>query len=258
MSPKKILASELIKDIKTGMSEPELTSKYQISSSQLQSLTKKLIDAGKLKQKKIKEQLPVFRCPKCGESSNKKFNECPTCGVIIEKYLVPKKNSKKQNLPALSPKLKAKGVNGQIELYSDKVCIKRKGVLSFLTQGLKGDKSIMLSSISSIQFRKAGMMVNGYIEFAFMGGQETKKGIFQATNDENSVMFSWLQREAFERIKDEIESRIQEINRPINNEGSKISDISDADELAKFDDLRRKGIITDAEFQKKKRQILKI
>lgn len=84
----------------------------------------------------------------------------------------------------------AKGVNGQVELYDNKVCIHRKGVLGFLTQGLKGDKNIMISSISSIQFKNAGAMFNGYIQFAFMGGQEAKGGIFQGTQDENTVMFT--------------------------------------------------------------------
>jgi hypothetical protein len=38
-----------------------------------------------------------------------------------------------------------KGVNGQIELYSDKVIIKRKGALAKLTQGFfKGDKTIYI------------------------------------------------------------------------------------------------------------------
>lgn len=48
----------------------------------------------------------------------------------------------------------------------------------------------MISSISSIQFKNAGAMFNGYIQFAFMGGQEAKGGIFQGTQDENTVMFT--------------------------------------------------------------------
>ena len=39
--------------------------------------------------------------------------------------------------------------------------------------GLQGDKDIALSQISSIQFKKAGMMA-GYIKFAFLGGQESE------------------------------------------------------------------------------------
>ncbi len=146
-------------------------------------------------------------------------------------------------------KISARGVNGQIELYANKVCIRRKGVLGFLTQGLKGDKIIMIPTISSIQFKKAGMLTNGYIQFAFMGGQEAKGGIFQGTQDENTVMFTTKQQPLFEQIRDAMENRIQAGNRPS-------STSSDADELSKLADLRDKGILTEEEFQQKKKQIL--
>jgi hypothetical protein len=142
-----------------------------------------------------------------------------------------------------------KGHNGQIELYGNKVCIRRKGVLAFLTQGLKGDKEIMISSISSIQFKKASAWTNGYIQFSFIGGQEAKGGIRQATKDENTVMFTAEQQPDFERIKAEIENRIQAKSIPS-------APSSDADEIAKLADLRDKGILTEEEFQQKKKQIL--
>ena len=147
------------------------------------------------------------------------------------------------------PEISAKGVNGQIELYANKICIRRKGVLGFLTQGLKGDKNIMISTITSIQFKKAGMLTNGYIQFAFMGGQEAKGGIFQGTQDENTVMFNKKQQPLFEQIRDAVENRIQFANTPISTN-------SDADELSKLADLRDKGILTEEEFQQKKKQIL--
>lgn len=147
------------------------------------------------------------------------------------------------------PELNIKGVNGQIELYGNKICIRRKGMLSFLTQGLKGDKNIMISTISSIQFKNAGMMTNGYIQFAFMGGKEAKGGLFQGSQDENTVMFNKKQQPGFEQIRDKVEKMIQTGN-------TTTSSISDADELIKFADLRDKGILTEDEFQQKKKQIL--
>ena len=148
-----------------------------------------------------------------------------------------------------SPELSAKGVNGQIELFNNKVCIRRKGVLGFLIQGLKGDKNIMIPSISSIQFKKAGVLTNGYIQFAFMGGKEAKGGIFQGTQDENTVMFTVKQQPLFEQIRDTVENRIQVGN-------TQASTTSDADEIAKLADLRDKGILSEDEFQSKKKQIL--
>ena len=149
-----------------------------------------------------------------------------------------------------TPELSAKGLNGQIELYSNKVRILRKGVLSFMTQGLKGNKDIMISTISSIQLKNAGL-TNGYIQFAFMGGKEAKGGLFQGTQDENTVMFSKKQQPLFEQIKETVESRIGAAN-------NSASPSSDADELLKLAELRDKGILTENEFQKKKEQILGI
>ena len=145
--------------------------------------------------------------------------------------------------------LQAEGVNGQIVLSEDRVVISRKGALGFLTQGLKGDKNIMVSAITSIQFKNATMWTNGYIKFAFQGGKEAKGGLFQATQDENSVMFKSKQQPAFEKIRDEVEKRTQVgSNSTITSSG--------ADEVAKFAELRDKGILTEEEFQLKKKQIL--
>jgi len=143
----------------------------------------------------------------------------------------------------------AKGYCGQIELYNNKICIRRKGFFSFLQHGLKGDKNIMISSITSIQFKAAGL-TNGYIQIAFSGGKEAKGGIFQAGKDENTVMFTKRQQPLFEKIKDAVESRLQ------SGKGISASPGSDADELAKLADLRDKGILTEDEFQHKKKQIL--
>ena len=95
----------------------------------------------------------------------------------------------------------AKGVNGEIDLLEDRITIRRKGVLSFMTQGVKGDKDILLSQITAIQFKRAGL-TSGYIQFSFTGGQEAKGGIFQGTKDENTVMFrKGKQEDAFPSLE---------------------------------------------------------
>lgn len=143
----------------------------------------------------------------------------------------------------------AKGVNGQLELLEEKIRIKRQGVMSFLTQGLKGDKEILIKQISSIQFKKATAFTNGYIQFAFLGGVETKGGLFDAVDDENTIMFNKGQQTSFEEIKSMIESRISEIE----NQTTTKQSINDLEKLA---ELKEKGIITAEEFNAKKKQIL--
>lgn len=83
--------------------------------------------------------------------------------------------------------MEAKGWNSQLQLFETKVRITRKGFLSFAQQGLRGDKDILIKEISSIQFKKVGWTVNGYIQFTFRGGQESKSGFWDANKDENKL-----------------------------------------------------------------------
>jgi hypothetical protein len=145
----------------------------------------------------------------------------------------------------------AKGVNGQLELLDGRIRIVRKGVLSFLTQGLKGDKEIAISAITSIQWRKAGLLTNGYIQFGFFGGLEAKGGIFQATEDENTIMFNQGRQAEFEAIRNELQRVINA--RP---SAGAASPTSAADEIKKLADLREQGILTNDEFETKKKQLL--
>ncbi|MGO6789213.1 DUF4429 domain-containing protein [Rhizobium ruizarguesonis] len=145
--------------------------------------------------------------------------------------------------------MKCEGVGGAIELYEDSITIRRKGALAFITHGLSGDKSIPFKSITAVQFKKAGFFANGYIQFSIAGGLESKKGIWDATSDENTVMFSSDAQESFIKLKTYIEARIS-----AQHEGS--ATFSPADELAKFAALRDQGIITPDEFNQKKRAIL--
>jgi len=116
-----------------------------------------------------------------------------------------------------------------------------------LSQGLKGEKDIQLAAISSIQFKNAGRLTSGYIQFAFMGGQESKAGLLLAAADENTVMFRRSQQPAFEALREAVQLRLA----PSENTGGSV-----ADEIEKLAALRERGILTEDEFQAKKAQML--
>jgi len=143
-----------------------------------------------------------------------------------------------------------KGYNGTLVLNNSGVVIKR-GAKGFLLGGgmLRGDKSIPYSSIVAVQLKKAGL-VAGYIQLTLMGGSEAKGGMFQSATDENSVNFHAYGKnnEIFEEAKEIIEKKIHQ------SKGQN----SDADDLEKFAQLRDKGILTEEEFQAKKKQLLGI
>ncbi len=148
--------------------------------------------------------------------------------------------------------MSAKGVNGTLYLLPGRIRIGRRGVLAFATHGLAGDKEIAIRQISSVQWKKPGL-TNGYIQFAFIGGTEGKKAVFQATQDENTIMFNSGQAKAFEAIKKAVEAEIYAPTDP-----QPVPASSDLDDLEKLADLRDKGIITDEEFAAKKKQLLGI
>ena len=101
-----------------------------------------------------------------------------------------------------------KGVNGQLTIYEDRVIIERGGVLGFLTQGLAGAKTIPMDSIMSVQFKEGNMLTNGFIQFGIMGGKEARGGVFDAAQDENTVMIKEATNDNAREIKDYIEGII--------------------------------------------------
>jgi Short C-terminal domain/Domain of unknown function (DUF4429) len=141
-----------------------------------------------------------------------------------------------------------KGYNGTLILTDTGVTIKR-GAKGFLLGGgmLRGDKTIPYSSIAAVQLKKAGMTA-GYLQLTLVGGPEAKGGLFQSTTDENTVNF--YSNKAFEEAKKLIEEGM------LASRTGVVQQRSNADELAKFAELRDKGVITEEEFQKKKNQLL--
>lgn len=107
-----------------------------------------------------------------------------------------------------------KGVNGQIEVFEDKIVITRKELIGLATYGLAGDKTIPISAIQSVQFKEGGMLSHGFIQFAVLGGIERQGGVSAAVRDENSVLLKMgEQSNTGKIIKEYIESRILELSK---------------------------------------------
>ncbi len=145
-----------------------------------------------------------------------------------------------------------KGYNGTITLTEASITI-TPGIKGILLGGgfLRGNKSIPYSSVVAVQMKKAGMTA-GYLQLTLMGGSEAKGGVFQAATDENTIMFHAMggNNEKFAEAKSIIEERI------MTSKSTVVHQRSDADELAKFSELKDKGVISEAEFDQKKKQLL--
>ncbi len=153
----------------------------------------------------------------------------------------------------MPPLFTMKGVQDVLELYEDKVTITPKGFLGAINKGLKGTKTIPFSSITAIQFKKAGIL-SGYLQFTLPGGMESRGGVFDATKDENSFLFAGGKaNEDAEKIKSYIEKQIQKLRNPVI---PKQDPTSLSSELEKLAELKSKGVLTDEEFQAAKKRLI--
>jgi len=146
-----------------------------------------------------------------------------------------------------------KGISGQLELYEDKIIIRRKGALAKMTQGFfKGDKTNYINQITGIQVKPGTLWTNGYIQITVPGGIESKKGLLDdATLDENTVAFTSKDNELVNQIKSKIEELMSQ-----QRMGHIINQSSPADEIRKYKELLDDGVITQEEFEQKKKQLL--
>jgi hypothetical protein len=132
------------------------------------------------------------------------------------------------------------------------VSIRRKG-LSRLTVG-KGEKRIPARSITAVQLKPAGPITNGFIQFTIAGGIERRSKFGRQTpdavSDENSVIFTRKQQPQFEVLRSAIEHAIATT---ANGQPQRIDPM---DQLRKLAELRDAGIVTEDEFQAKKRTLL--
>ena len=128
--------------------------------------------------------------------------------------------------------------------------------MGFLTQGFKGEKEILISQISSIQLKQPSRLSRGFIQFAFVGGQESKGGLYASVRDENSVLFDKKHQSVFEELKRRIDAIRDSVS--VAEEGpARVSPSAwGLDELEKLASLHQRGILTDAEFEAKKKEIL--
>jgi uncharacterized protein DUF4429 len=104
----------------------------------------------------------------------------------------------------------AQGQGGTVMFDGHFVTITRKG-LGRLVVG-KGEKRIPLRSITAVQLKPAGPLVNGFIQFSMSGGEERRsqfgRQTFDAAGDENSGVFYRKQQPAFEQLRAAIEQAI--------------------------------------------------
>lgn len=143
-----------------------------------------------------------------------------------------------------------------IILEDNKITIRRKGFCSFFNYGLKGDKTIQISSITGTQYKQFSF-ANGYLQFIVMGSQESKGGLTSAQHDENTVCWAHKKCNGY---AEEIIKYIEEYNSKNSKNNGNIYNINNQDDqydkLVKIKKLLNDGVLTQEEFENEKRKIL--
>jgi hypothetical protein len=146
------------------------------------------------------------------------------------------------------------GDGANLEVYEDKIVIARKGLASAIT--LREDKTIMISAIRSVNIKKPpGLGLKGWITFGTGSGNEVTNvigsGLLTQFGD-NTFSFFKKSYEDVLKAKDFLEAKFNDSQKTV----QAVNLPSSADELRKFKQLLDDGIISQAEFDEKKKQLL--
>lgn len=159
--------------------------------------------------------------------------------------------------------MRLKGTNGTIIAYEDRVVVERTGLFAFASHGFKGDKTYFYSDLSSIGFRKPGM-ANGYMQFIVAGSNPSKptSDLFgtskETMRDENVVVLRAFDKSVPESSEKLYNLILDKMSGSRNRNSSPSAPVSGADEIKKYNDLYKQGIISEAEFNAAKKKILGI
>ena len=155
------------------------------------------------------------------------------------------------------------GMGGKsiIKIDGNTLTISRPGLMSKMSLGFTGDKTVMINQISGVQIKKVGL-ARGYIQFIMAGTKEAKSGIIGGKIDENIVYSDSFFKNKNNQINsnfEEIKKYIEEFNSNQNGNTTIIQNVkSPAEQVKELKELLDMGVISQEEFDKKKKELLNL
>ena len=150
--------------------------------------------------------------------------------------------------------MRVKGHTGTISFDGAFVTIERTGLLARASVG-KGEKCIPVGQITAVQFKPAGPLVNGFIQFSIGGGNERRSKLgsqtTDASRDENSVIFTRRQQPEFEQLRTVV---VAAMAAP--GPAGAASQQDAIDQLRRLAELRDAGVVSGQEFDTAKARLL--
>jgi hypothetical protein len=192
-----------------------------------------------------------LKCPRCGLLNPESAEHCD-CNFAFKPTAV------NHATPGGATQLVLHGKQGKT-LYAsgDAIRIEKQGLITG-----KREKTILIRNVTSVEVKKPGGFV-GFIQFSIAGGNARdgsytmSGGAFDAVKDENSVVFNGSENyETALKIKAYVESW-SPIERQRPTVARKLP-VSAADEIRELKALLDDGILTEEEFARKKKQLLRL
>lgn len=198
-------------------------------------------------------------CSGCGKQLPDGSSFCSGCGKRLSAPVQPTASTRDRGVekPNNGSIYSIEGVRGKhIDVFENKCIIKTKPTFgSFLAQNMTdGEKTIYYKDCVGIQFKKSSFTI-GYLQL------ETSSGMMNNKNSnffgENSFTFDTtkVSNEKMEEVANYVKKRIDEIKTQ-GDRPTVVQSTSSADELKKFKELLDMGVITQEEFDAKKKQLL--
>lgn len=146
-----------------------------------------------------------------------------------------------------------KGAQKMLNVYDDHITLSQiKNIRTILTSDwFQGEKEILYCDISSVQYRPSSKLILGYLQFEVPGVRTGSN-----FGSENSWTFDSAMNEIAKEVCEYVKNRIREIKQPSAATVQAQNSVSPAEELLKLKELLDLGIITQDEFDSKKKQLL--
>ena len=144
-----------------------------------------------------------------------------------------------------------KGAQRILDVYEDKIVLTQvQNLRSVLTQDyFNGTKEIPFAMISSVQYKPASNLILGYIQFEVAG---TRTG--NNFGSENSWTFDQSLNHLASEVAEYCKKQVIAAHKP--QAAQVVQQSSAADEILKLKQLLDMGVITQEEFDAKKKQLL--
>ncbi len=175
-------------------------------------------------------------------------------GIEIQRE-IPLNEAAEEKTAEEKPIYEMKGARGKyIRVYEDKCIIGNKAsITTFIVgNGTDGEKTIYYQDVLGVQFKPCGVTI-GYIQLETASSQMNNRN--NNFWNENSFTFEKEVGKAME-IAEYLQKRVDECKKAKNTPTVVSQQLSTADELKKFKELLDMGVITQEEFDAKKKQLL--